>query len=323
LSSNKPARVAAVVVTYNRRAELDCCLRSLLAQTHRLHTIYVIDNASKDGTDDLLRDHYASSIQHCRLTQNSGCAGALQYGIALAHHDGHDWIWLLDDDGCPAINCLDALLKAGTSVPGVAAVSPQKRSVQGERLPSEMIWDSASSTFIPVFEMARSGSWMSIDYAGSCGLLLNTSVISPAGLPRGDFFMELEDYEYCTRLTKHGRIIWAPSALLTHPPQQPALSSAVFWRRYYWWRNLIYCSHHLRLKLFPGMFRTVRSVAGESGAILLRYDRRLWRLGVILFALWHGWRGKLGRAPKWVHTSGERTGRTNAVTATDSRQATA
>ena len=47
-------KIAAVVVTYNRKDLLGQCIDSLLAQTHALDAIYVIDNHSADGTHDYL-----------------------------------------------------------------------------------------------------------------------------------------------------------------------------------------------------------------------------------------------------------------------------
>ena len=47
-------RVAAVVVTYNRKELLMECLEALLRQTRPLQAIYIIDNASTDGTPELL-----------------------------------------------------------------------------------------------------------------------------------------------------------------------------------------------------------------------------------------------------------------------------
>ena len=44
----------AVVVTYNRKELLIECLESLRKQTKPLNAIYIIDNASTDGTPNLL-----------------------------------------------------------------------------------------------------------------------------------------------------------------------------------------------------------------------------------------------------------------------------
>ena len=49
-----PTRVVAVVVTWNRRELLVESVAALRAQTHALHAIVVVDNASDDGTAEHL-----------------------------------------------------------------------------------------------------------------------------------------------------------------------------------------------------------------------------------------------------------------------------
>jgi len=46
--------VCAVVVTYNRKNLLIECLEALRKQTRPIQGIYLIDNASTDGTPELL-----------------------------------------------------------------------------------------------------------------------------------------------------------------------------------------------------------------------------------------------------------------------------
>ena len=47
-------RTAAVIVTYNRKAMLQRCLRALCTQTAGVPELWVIDNASTDGTAELV-----------------------------------------------------------------------------------------------------------------------------------------------------------------------------------------------------------------------------------------------------------------------------
>ena len=43
-------RIACIVVTYNRKELLFNCIQHICNQSYRPETIYVIDNASTDGT---------------------------------------------------------------------------------------------------------------------------------------------------------------------------------------------------------------------------------------------------------------------------------
>lgn len=47
-------KIACVVVTYNRKTLLERCLNAIKEQTYKPSAVYVIDNASTDGTDTFL-----------------------------------------------------------------------------------------------------------------------------------------------------------------------------------------------------------------------------------------------------------------------------
>ena len=96
------ARVVAVVVTWNRRDLLVEALDALEAQTHRLAATVVVDNASTDGTADLLRERLdeasGTGLEVVTLTENTGGAGGFSVGIEQALRHDPDLVWLLDDD---------------------------------------------------------------------------------------------------------------------------------------------------------------------------------------------------------------------------------
>lgn len=55
---NKPPKVAYLVVCWNNREIIDKCLESLFNQTYHSKDIYVIDNASSDGSADYIEEKY-------------------------------------------------------------------------------------------------------------------------------------------------------------------------------------------------------------------------------------------------------------------------
>ena len=107
------SKVAAVVVTFNRLGELKKNIEMLRRQSRTLDAIYVVDNASTDGTDFYLTELAKEQAQviPCRLERNVGGAGGFSYGLERAALDGFNWIWLMDDDGRPlSEQTLEALL---------------------------------------------------------------------------------------------------------------------------------------------------------------------------------------------------------------------
>jgi len=130
-------RVAAVVVTYNRHELLLQCLDALSRQTQPLSAVFLVDNASTDGTSCVLRDHgYIAELPpesvgqpyeivqestpqqkqafadfyYVRMPDNGGGAAGFCEGMQRAMAHGYDWIWLLDDDGKPHADALANLL---------------------------------------------------------------------------------------------------------------------------------------------------------------------------------------------------------------------
>ena len=95
----EPTRVVAVVVTWNRRDLLVEALAALRAQTHPVAALVVVDNASTDGTDELLAKE--SGLDVVRLEKNTGGAGGFAVGLEQAMGHDPDLVWLLDDDTVP------------------------------------------------------------------------------------------------------------------------------------------------------------------------------------------------------------------------------
>jgi GT2 family glycosyltransferase len=76
-------RAAAVVVNWNGAEQLPSCLDALLAQDHPDLDVIVVDNASTDGSDEVL-GRYAERIRLVANDTNRGFAGGVNDGVAAA-----------------------------------------------------------------------------------------------------------------------------------------------------------------------------------------------------------------------------------------------
>ena len=85
-----------IIPTYNRRDLLPRAIDSVLAQTHPVDEIIVIDDGSKDGTGDIVEKAFANEpkVKLLRL-ENGGKARALNQGLTLARGE---FIIALDAD---------------------------------------------------------------------------------------------------------------------------------------------------------------------------------------------------------------------------------
>jgi rhamnopyranosyl-N-acetylglucosaminyl-diphospho-decaprenol beta-1,3/1,4-galactofuranosyltransferase len=198
--------VVAVVVTHRRQELLQRCLAAVLAQTRPPDVVVVVDNASGDGTDDLVRSRFPE-LDLLVLTRNTGGAGGFAAGLdrALRAHAA-DAVWLLDDDTVPEPGALAGLLGARDGYAGPVPVLVASRVLwtDGREHPMntprraplarrEAVAAAAAVDAVPV----RSASFVSV--------LVDGDAARATDLPVADYFLWNDDFEYTTRLLR-GRV---------------------------------------------------------------------------------------------------------------------
>ena len=87
-------KVSALIPTYNRRAQVQRAIESVLAQTLPVAEIIVVDDGSTDGTADAIRTQYGSQVALIEQ-KNAGAAAARNRGIREAQSE---WVAFLDSD---------------------------------------------------------------------------------------------------------------------------------------------------------------------------------------------------------------------------------
>ena len=87
-------RVVAIVVTYNRCELLLEAIEALRKSCEKCD-IFIIDNASTDGTKDKLTLYIdQKTIFYFNTGRNLGGAGGFNFGVRKAYEAGYDYIWL-------------------------------------------------------------------------------------------------------------------------------------------------------------------------------------------------------------------------------------
>lgn len=184
--------ICAVVVTFNRKALLVNCLNALKAQTHPLTHIVVIDNASTDGTADFLGEHgwtNNDAFTLLTLSENMGGAGGFHEGIKYAFEQGFDYIWLMDDDGVPANDCLASLFPFATENnylgPLVLDIKQPNNFCFPMRLPSTLKrLDTLED--LKALEIKEKIDGIVIPFNG---ILLSSKVVEKVGFPLKEYFI--------------------------------------------------------------------------------------------------------------------------------------
>jgi rhamnopyranosyl-N-acetylglucosaminyl-diphospho-decaprenol beta-1,3/1,4-galactofuranosyltransferase len=190
--------VAAVLVTFNRKKLLMECLNGLLSQTVALDRIYIIDNASTDGTGESLRQAgflTTPVIRYIPLQLNVGGAGGFAAGLEMAYNDGYEWFWLMDDDVEPysdglaqllecrdVSGCIHGRRKNPDGTPVAWGVSFSERTVTTRHIPDQQFLASTQARTI------NAGCFE--------GMLVSRKVVSQIGFPDANFFITWDDTYY-------------------------------------------------------------------------------------------------------------------------------
>ncbi len=194
-------RIAAVVVTFNRKNLLIQCVSSLFSQTRRPDKIFIIDNNSEDGTCELFSPHgllNTENIEYVRLNENIGGSGGFYVGMKEAHLQGFDWVWLMDDDADPyhdALECLEKNTRSkGTNYGSIAVCGNHLSWGVGDFRRKNVayeLWDELPD----VVE-----TWM----LPFIGFLVSEFTMDKVGYVDPHYFIAADDVEYCYRCRKHG-----------------------------------------------------------------------------------------------------------------------
>jgi len=209
--------VVAVVVTWNRRELLQECLAALAAQSHRLAQVVVVDNASTDGTGEVLQREHAG-LDLVSLSDNIGGAGGFAAGIERALTHEPELVWLLDDDTVPTETAAEKLVAAWASYPG---------EQRPRLLASRVVWTDGRDHPMNTPRTKPGASRDELAAAASIGcvpvrsasfvsIMCDASVVRERGLPVADYFLWNDDFEYSTRLVRGGVGLSVPDSLVVH-----------------------------------------------------------------------------------------------------------
>ncbi|OQX21573.1 MAG: hypothetical protein BWK75_02925, partial [Candidatus Altiarchaeales archaeon A3] len=218
--NQKKEKIAAVVVTYNRKDFLRRCLNALLNQTYKLDSIIIIDNASTDQTEEMLKKEFLNNpiFDYVKLEENFGGSEGFHYGVKRAYEKGFDWIWLMDDDALPLPDAMQNIVDSDISrsknvlVLCCTVLYPNGDITLYHR--RKFNWKTLSEYPIQINKYAL--PYFEIDTGSFVGFLLKRDAIDEVGLPKKEFFIYYDDTEYSLRIRKIGKIYTISNSKIVH-----------------------------------------------------------------------------------------------------------
>jgi GT2 family glycosyltransferase len=216
----------------------------VLSQRYRLKEVIVIDNASNDGTVDIL-EQFDDRCQIHYNEENVGFAAAQNQAIRMA---GGDWVLTLNPDVLLLPNFIQALLDAGQFDPKIGAVCGKLLTMSSHfEIPERPVVDSTGIYFNPMLRHLDRGSqevdnghYLHYEYvfgATAAAALYRRSMIEDISLDGeffdSDFFVYREDADVAWRAQLMGwKCLYVPYARGYHvrkvlPGNRSALPAAI------------------------------------------------------------------------------------------------
>ncbi len=242
--------VLVVLVTHDAEGWLRECLRALAAQTYPRIGVLAVDNASADGSYEILEQSLGSG-RVLRLEDNRGVAGAVQ--AALAHVPAAttaDYLLITHDDTAMDPDCVTRLIEAAIGIRGlehVGVVGPKVVDWHEPRLLREVgrSTDRFGHPYTPLqageIDQGQFDRFLEVLYVSSCAMLISRECLERTGVPDERLTSHHEDLDFCWRARLAGfRVVMTPLGRARHmaastrgdrPSDRPSRTSRYYGER--------------------------------------------------------------------------------------------
>jgi GT2 family glycosyltransferase len=222
--------LSVVIVSWNVRDLLQTCLESLRPEWERTWAeVIVVDNASTDGTPDLVRDHYPA-VRLIANAANRGFGAANNQGMAAA---GGRYILLLNPDTVVLPDALETLVAFLEAHPRVGLVAPRLRNADGSLQRNAFHFPGLIQVALDLFPLhprlvesrlngrysrePRAKGPFAIEHPLGAAMMVRREVWEETGGFDEDYFMYAEEVDWCWRIRHAGWMIWqVPAAEIVH-----------------------------------------------------------------------------------------------------------
>ena len=230
MTAPHPAGAGVVIVTYNSVGEIVTCLESIVTATRLPVSIVVVDNASQDGTADVVQSSFPD-VCLIRNDTNKFYAAANNQGLERV---SGEYILLLNPDVVLPNGGIDALVATLERDSQYAAVAPLLIGPDGTRQRSLREFPGLATLWYDLLGLsflfphsARFSRWRmgyfdgqterAVDQPMASCLLIRREVLHQVGLFDESFPMFFNDVDWCARVKKAGlTIMYSPEIKVTH-----------------------------------------------------------------------------------------------------------
>ena len=157
----------------------------------------------EDLEENFCKDDKLIEFIYVKMNSNLGGAGGFNFGVDLGYNLGNDWLWLMDDDGYPSIDCLNKLFKKRKNF---HFINPLVLNELDNNLLSFSLYDEESKTNISTKEKSiniSKGDYIIDSVNPFNGTFISKELIEKIGFPMKEMFIWGDELEYTLRAKKY------------------------------------------------------------------------------------------------------------------------
>lgn len=238
-------QIGIVICNYNKKNDALACIRSILESKFQDYDIYVVDNASTDGSAEAIRNAYGEQVTLLVNQENLGGSGGFNTGLRAAFQKGYPYLMCVDNDALLDENAVGNLLAFLQEHPetGIAAAKIYHREAPdyvqqfGQKIDFENFCTDV--TYLNAYEDGSMPEYVYTDAVAACALMIRRSVIEKIGFMPEENFLYWDDTEWCYLCNRAGwKVASVGNAMALHAMGAKKELENTF-PTYYAWRNWI------------------------------------------------------------------------------------
>jgi len=258
-------QVSTIVLNWRSKETIEDCIDSLLRQTYTPHEILLVDNASCDGSLEILRRKYSGKIRILENFKNLGFSGGVNQGIRASKSE---YVALLNADACAEPDWVAELVR-GFGVSKKVGMVTSKIYLLGR----DKVFDNTGNNIYRDAcakprgrleeDRGQYDGERAVGYPSGCAAMYWRQMLDEIGLLDERMFAYGEDMDLALRGRLAGyECVFVPKAIVSHR-LSGSLGPHSAMKLYYVERNRLWTL----LKCFPGRY------------LLAAPFYTLWRLG--------------------------------------------
>jgi hypothetical protein len=207
--------VYVIILNYNGRRWIEACVGALLNTDYDNFRLIVVDNASSDGSIELIRSSYPQ-VQILVNERNLGFSEGNNVGIREALTKNAEYIALLNPDTKVEPEWLQELIAVGEAEAGAGILGAVQLEYDGSEFNS---WTKAAmSQFLDELKRPESArAWIPVEWVEGACLAVKRRVFDEVGLLDPIYFAFYEEIDLCRRASSCGyKIALVPRSRIHH-----------------------------------------------------------------------------------------------------------